>query len=70
MMFSDKIEKTIGVKNDISKSFRKMSFVLAHEFGWSYDEIMEAPIPFVFDMKDELVEMKRKEKEAMRKRRH
>jgi hypothetical protein len=69
--FRDRIEKNIfkSKNKDGLDIFHEVSFVLVKEFGWSYDDIAEAPIPFIFNILDELKKFHKKE-EAVLKKRH
>ena len=70
MNFQQRIESAIGKKKkDPYKVFHEISFVLAKEFGWGYNDIMEAPIPFVIEVLSELSSFRKREEAAMKKAR-
>lgn len=51
MSFQERIESSIMKRGvDPYKSFHEVCFVLAKEFGWSYSEIVEAPLPFIIEV--------------------
>lgn len=69
MNFQQRIEQAIGKKSKpAEKVFHEVCFILAKEFGWSYNDIMSAPIPFVLGVLDELRDFNKREEAAMKKR--
>jgi len=70
MNFQSRIERSILKSKHRSgvDIFHEVCFVLAKEFGWSYNDISTCPIPFVLGTLNELDKF-RKLEEAARKRR-
>ena len=71
MNFQKKIEQNIGLnkRKNPHDVFNNINFICAHEFKWSYKDIVDSPIPFVLSMLNKWQEMKKEEKKAMKKRR-
>jgi len=54
MSFEQLMEKKLlSSAKDESKQFYELCFFMAKEFGWSYSQMMETPIPFVLGICDE-----------------
>lgn len=69
MNFSNIIENTIIKKTDTTKIYNNINYLMIREFGWSYKELMETPIPFVFDMYDLIKKQSEESKKHNKKRR-
>lgn len=68
MNFAQRIESKLFKKSKSPhKFFHEVCFILAKEFGWSYEEIINSPTPFVLGMMQELEEHHKREKAAMKK---
>jgi len=70
MDFKARIENKIFSKKKVTgkESFEGISFILAKELGWSYLDIITSPSPFVLEMVDKVMELKKAEEKAMKKR--
>lgn len=71
MNFQERIESTIfkGKGKDPYKVFHEICFMLSHEFGWSYEEIVNAPMPFIIAIGNEIDDFNKKQKVSMKKKR-
>ena len=70
MELKQKIEGLINKTNKIDNDqYMESSFICIYEFKWSYQELMNTPIPFVLTILNKWSSMKKEEKKAMKKRR-
>ena len=56
-------------KQDPMDSFHDICFILAKEFGWSYNEVINTPSPYILEIAHKLIEYKKKEAAEMKKKR-
>lgn len=70
MNFQQLVEHAIMKKRDSpEKVFHQVCFLLAKEFGWSYDDIINAPIPFVISMVSLIEDYYKEQKRSINKKR-
>lgn len=64
MNFQEKIEKAIRkTKDSPEKVFHDTCYILAKDFHWSYEDIINTPIPFIMGIMDSYGEhLKQREK--------
>lgn len=55
--------------NKNNENYSNVNFICAKEFGWSYIDLMQTPIPYVLDIIDKWQQLKKEEKKAYKKRR-
>ena len=55
-------------RQDPMDSFHDICFILAKEFGWSYNDIIDTPSPYILEIADRLMQYKKKEAAEMKKR--
>jgi len=69
MDFRTSIENRLagkGKKSSIDQ-FHDLCFLLSKEFGWSYDQIINTPIPFLIAQSERVVDLKKREQKEMKK---
>lgn len=67
--FRDRIEKSLFRKKEKTglDVFHEVCFVLAKELGWSYQDIINAPTPFVLAIVEHLNDYNQRQEKAMSK---
>jgi hypothetical protein len=71
MDFQRQIESRIFSKKAPSakEAFENICFALTQEYHWTYDDIVNSPSPYILEMIDKLIDYKKKEQAAMKKKR-
>lgn len=70
MNFQSQIESKLFKKNISSyKNYHQICYILAKEFGWSYNQMNNSPSPYVLELIDIWQDLKEKEIKASKRKR-
>jgi len=70
MDFQDRIKNLVsGGKDNYENAFNNINYICTSEFHWSYNDLMNTPIPYVLTMIDKYTEHKKIEAKANKRRR-
>lgn len=69
MNFRERIERNVLGKKDPIDGWMKRCYVMCKEFGWTYEQIMSTPSPFIFDMMEQYQKDIEQQNKAAKRRR-